>query len=240
MADLEHARGLDEHDVLIVAHRTADLDDGDVGLVDLGAVLEAAHDLVADMRDSLDALTAVAERALLLDDMFVDHAARDVVVPSQITIEKPLIVAHILISLETVVEHENFTMFGRIHGAGIHVEIRIYLGEIDGPPLCSEQCTDRRGCYALTNTRHHAANNEYVFVMMLREMRSWSSLLFGLQVALRNFLRCSLILSTILRSQPSFHAAIVCERMPPCLLEATVEKWLDLYAKLPYEAKSLE
>ncbi len=142
MTNLEDTCRLDEHDVLIIPHRAADLDDGDIGFVDLGGMFKPANDLVTDMRDGFNALATIAERPLLLDHMTIDHAARDVVITRQIPIQETFVVAHVLIGFKTRIQNKNLTVFGGVHGAGINIEVGVDFGEIDLESLGGEDGTE--------------------------------------------------------------------------------------------------
>src|SRR3989338_1740280 len=95
------ARRLDEKCVLEIPYRAADLDDRDVGARGLCRVFEALDDFIAHMWDGLDALAAVAQIALARDDGLVDHAACHVIICTQVAAQEALVVAHVLIGLET-------------------------------------------------------------------------------------------------------------------------------------------
>src|SRR5258708_1145909 len=72
VTDLEDAGRFDEHDVLIVPHCAANLDDRYVRLVDCRRMLKAPDDLVANMRYGFHAFAAITQGALLLNNMLVN------------------------------------------------------------------------------------------------------------------------------------------------------------------------
>src|SRR2546430_1443978 len=104
MTHLEHAGRFYEHHVLIVADRTADLNYGNVGFIYLGSMLKSIDDLIAYMRYGLNAFAAKLQCPLFFYHMFIDHAARNVIVSSEIAAEKSFIISHVLIRLQTGIE----------------------------------------------------------------------------------------------------------------------------------------
>src|SRR5579872_137578 len=67
------------------------------------------------------------------------------------------VVTEIEIGLCTVVGDEDFAVLKRRHGAGINVEIRIELHQVDLQPAALQQATDRSRRQSLTQRRHHSA-----------------------------------------------------------------------------------
>ena len=68
MADfmLELTNGLQKRLTLDITYGTADLDDGDTGLIIRKIAVETALDLIGDMRDDLYRTSAIVAAALLL------------------------------------------------------------------------------------------------------------------------------------------------------------------------------
>ena len=77
------------------------------------------------MRDHLYRSAAIVAVALLLDYIPVDAARRHVTVLRQIFVDKALIVPQIQIRLRTIVCDEYLAMLERVHGSGVHIQIRV-------------------------------------------------------------------------------------------------------------------
>lgn len=84
---------------LHVADRAADLDDGDLVL----AAVEAALDLVGDVRDDLHRAPAEVAAALALEHRAIHAAGRHVRNARQALVDEALIVAEIQVGLRAVV-----------------------------------------------------------------------------------------------------------------------------------------
>ena len=97
----------------------------------------------------------------------VDHAGGHIVGFAGIAIEKPLIIAHVLVSLETGIQNEDFAMLCRIHSAGVDVEIRIDFDQIDRESLGRKKRADGRRRHALAHPRHHSADDKNILVVSL-------------------------------------------------------------------------
>src|SRR3989338_1803591 len=163
---LERARRLDKKRVLKIADRAAYLDDRNFAAVILCGRLHAVHDLVAHMWDRLDELPLIAERAFACDDRLVHHAACHVVVVREVAPKKTFVVPHILIGLEPAFEDEDFTVLGRVHRAGVDVQIRIDLHQIHRIALLLEQEADGARDHAFSHATHDPAEDEDIFVSL--------------------------------------------------------------------------
>src|SRR3989344_1024468 len=165
--EMNDASRIDEKRVREVPQGSSDLHDRDLGFCHPRRLLQAFDDLVAHVRHRFDALAAVAEIALALDHLLIDHAARHVILGPQVAIEETLVIAHVLIGLEAAIQHEHFPMLGGVHGARVHVEIRIDLHEIHREAARGEDLADGSAGDTLADTRHDAADDEDVFMSVL-------------------------------------------------------------------------
>ena len=136
--------GLQERQRLDVADRAADLVDDDV---DVGP----AHpdhqvlDLVGDVRDDLHGVAQVVPAPLLGDHRRIDLAGGDVGVRGEVHVEEALVVPDVQIGLRAVLGDEDLAVLERVHGAGIHVQVRVQLlhGDLAGHGR-SADCRDWR------------------------------------------------------------------------------------------------
>ena len=128
-----------EQNVLVLADRAADLNDGDVCPRFARRPLDSSNNLFGDVRHHLDALAAVLEVSFALDHRLVDPAGRHVVHPHDVGVEEAFVVTDVLVSFITVFRHEHLTVLRRIHRAGINVDVRIHF---DGGYLVAARLED--------------------------------------------------------------------------------------------------
>ena len=156
---LELADGLQEGLALHVADRAADLDDGDLVL----AAVEAALDLVGDVRDDLHRAPAEVAAALALEHRAVHAAGRHVRNARQALVDEALIVAEIQVGLRAVVRDEHLAVLDRVHRAGVDVDIGVELLHRHGIAARLEQPAERSGRDPLAEAGDNAAENKYIF-----------------------------------------------------------------------------
>ena len=156
---LELADGLQEGLALHVADRAADLDDGDLVL----AAVEAALDLVGDVRDDLHRAPAEVAAALALEHRAVHAAGRHVRNARQALVDEALIVAEIQVGLRAVVRDEHLAVLDRVHRAGVDVDIGVELLHRHGITARLEQPAERGGRDPLAEAGDNAAENKYIF-----------------------------------------------------------------------------
>ncbi len=155
------ADGFEEGQRLNIANGAADLDDADIALG-----CDLAHrvlDLVGDVRDHLHSLAEVVAAALLRDDLLVDAAAGQVVIAREFGVGKALVVTHVQVGLGAVVGDKDLAMLKRRHGAGVDVQVRVKLHQVDANAARLKQAADGRGRKALPERRHNAARYKDVF-----------------------------------------------------------------------------
>ena len=164
LADL--ARGLEEGLGLDVADGAADLGDHDVRDDALGVGRlhreDAGLDLIGDVRDDLHRVAQVFAAALLGDDRRVHLARGDVGDAREVPVEEPLVVADVEVGLGAVLGDEDLAVLERVHGARIHVEVRIELLHGDAQPARREELSQAGGRQALTQGGRNASGDEDV------------------------------------------------------------------------------
>ncbi len=132
-----------EWKALDVAHRAADLDNGDVHVG-----RDLAHgvlDLVRNMRDDLDGLAEVVAAALLRDDLFVDAARGQVVVAAEVGVGEALVVAEVEVGFGAVVRDEDLAVLEGRHGSGVDVKVGVELHQVDAKTASLKETADG-GC----------------------------------------------------------------------------------------------
>src|SRR5699024_4563448 len=84
-----------------------------------------SFDLISDVWDDLHSFTQVLSPALLGDHSGIHLAGGDIGVEPQVAIEETLVVAQIQVCFCPVFGDKDFTVFERIHGARINIEVWI-------------------------------------------------------------------------------------------------------------------
>ena len=150
---------LQERQRLDVADRAADLDHADVRLA--GTELDAAPDLVGDVRNDLNRRAEVVAAPLLGDDALVDPPRGEVRIARRGRAHEALVVAEVEIGLGAVVGDEHLTVLERAHGARIDVDVRVELDQADLEAAVLEDGAERRRGDALAQRGNHTAGNEH-------------------------------------------------------------------------------
>ncbi len=75
--------------------------------------------LVGDVRNDLHRLAEIIPAPLLENDLLVDAASGQVVLPRQVSVGKTLVVAQVEVGLSPVVGNEDLAMLKRRHGSWI-------------------------------------------------------------------------------------------------------------------------
>ena len=157
--DAELADGLEERQRLDVADRTADLDHAHVGA--FRAELDAALDLVGDVRNDLHGGAEVVAAALLGDDPLVDAAGGEVAVVPRGRAHEALVVPEVEVGLGAVLGDEHLAVLERAHRARIDVDVRVELDHRNLEAARLEDRAERGGGDALAQRGHDAAGDEY-------------------------------------------------------------------------------
>jgi len=120
---------------LIFAHGAADLDDHKIGFGDLGGVFDAADHFVGNVGHHLHAFAVVFQIAFALDHRKINLAGGGIVGRAKILVQKPLIVAHVLVAFGAVVGDKNLAVLDGIHGAGVNIDVGVEFHGRDRKPL---------------------------------------------------------------------------------------------------------
>ena len=95
------------------------------------------------MRNDLDSFAEVFALALVVEHGLVHLAAGEVIEPRQLAIGKAFVMAKVEIGFGPIIQHIDFAMLVRIHGARIDVEIRIELLQGDLQTTIFQQRAER-------------------------------------------------------------------------------------------------
>ena len=144
-----------------IAHRTADLDDHELGLLLARDAMDPLLDLVRHVRDDLDGRAEVIAAALLRDDRVVDLTGRQVRCASDVAVYKTLVVAEVEVGLGTVFSHEYLAVLVGRHRPRIDVEIGIHLERCDGESSRGEDATEGSGSDAFAERGSDPSGHEH-------------------------------------------------------------------------------
>ena len=152
------ANGFQKRQRLDIAHRAADLDQRHLGIV--GAGLDAALDLVGDVRNDLHGAAEVLASTLLADHVLVDPAGRVVIGSRRPDSDKTLVVAQIQVRFRAILGDEHLAVLEGTHGARIHVDIGIQLDQRHPKAAGLKNAGKRGRGDALAQRGHNTACNE--------------------------------------------------------------------------------
>ena len=124
---LELADGFQKRLAFNVAHRSSYFNNGNLRILGSRVPVEAILDLIGDVGDYLDGTAAKVSPAFLLKDGPIDLAGGHVRVLAQALVYKSFIVPEVKIGLCSIIGYKHFAVLHRVHGTGIHVDIRIEL-----------------------------------------------------------------------------------------------------------------
>ena len=110
-----------------------------------GEAVDAALDLVGDVRDHLHGLAEVVAAPLGGEHGRVDRAGGGVRVAGEVLVDEPLVVAEVEVGLAAVVGDEHLAVLERVHRARVDVDVRVELLHRDPQATGLEQPPER-GC----------------------------------------------------------------------------------------------
>ena len=141
-----------------VAHRAADLHQRQVRVA--GPFLDAAFDLVGDVRDDLHGGPKVIAAPFLLDDILIDLAGGEVVAPGHGGPHKAFVMPQVQVGLRAILRDIDLAMLKRAHGAGVHIDVGIQFQQGDIHPPGFEDRPQGGGGNPLPQGGNHAAGDE--------------------------------------------------------------------------------
>ncbi len=125
----ELPNSLEERQRLDITHRAADLDHAHVRAV--SAELDAALDLIGDVRNHLHGRAKIITAPLFRDHTLVDAAGGEVTVAARGGAHESFVVTEIQIGFGAVLGDEHFAVLERAHGARIYVDVGVELDHGD-------------------------------------------------------------------------------------------------------------
>src|SRR4051794_20850938 len=160
LVDLELAQSLEERQRLDVADGAADLGDDELHVLRVSDELDAALDLVGDVRNHLDGVAQIVAAALAADDRVVDRAGGDVRAARGVHVGEALVVAQVEVGLGAVLGDEDLAVLERRHRARVDIDVRVELLERDLVTTGDEESADRCGGDSLPQRGDHPAGYE--------------------------------------------------------------------------------
>jgi hypothetical protein len=188
LVDLELAQRLQERQRLDVADRAAHLGDDELDVLRIGDQLDAALDLIGDVRDDLNRVAQVVATALAADHRVVDRARGDVGAARGVDVGEALVVAQVQVGLGPVLGHEDLAVLERRHRARVDVDVRVELLERDLVTTGYEEPADRRGGDPLPERGDHPAGyeDEACWRTVIRHATSQANLAAGIRGSARS------------------------------------------------------
>ncbi len=149
LAELEAhlTNGFQKRQRLDVADGAADLHQRHLGIA--GRLVDGGFDLVGDVRDDLHGSTLILATTLLTDDALVDLAGGEIVVLAHGHAGESLVVTEIQIRFRAIVGDVYLAVLEWIHGARIHIDVRIELQQGYPDAAGFENGSERSGGNAL-------------------------------------------------------------------------------------------
>ncbi len=112
------------------------------------------------MRDDLHGSPQVVTAAFLSYNRIIDLAGGEVVTTTQLCVCKPLVVAQIKVGLGAVVRHKDLSVLKWVHGARVHVNIRVELLKGNGESSTLQECPNGSRSKPFAQGRKDPAGHE--------------------------------------------------------------------------------
>ena len=158
---LELTNRLEERKDLDVTNGSTDLGDDDVHIVG-GQALNTALDLIGDVRDDLNGPTQVITTSFRGKHRLIDAPCRCVRRTREVLVDEAFVVAEVEVRLATVIGDEDLSMFERIHGARIDVDVRIELLHRDAQTAHLQESAEGGSCESFAERACHSASHEHM------------------------------------------------------------------------------
>lgn len=143
-----------------VADRSPDFRDHHVDVVG-GEGEDPALDLIRHVGNDLNGFSQVVAAALFRQDGLVNRTRGGIAVSRKVNVNESLVVPEVKVSFAAVGGNEHLTVFERVHGARVNVQVRIELLHGDPKsPLLQEPTQRCRGDPLSQRTRHAARHED--------------------------------------------------------------------------------
>ena len=154
---------LQERLTLYIARRAAYLGHYYVSVGLLAHAVYKFFYLIGDMRDYLHGFAEIIAVALFIEYVPIYLTRRKIGILIELYINKSLIVSKIEICLRSVLRDVHFSVFQRIHSAGVYVDVRIELLRHYLQSSGFEQSAEARHSDTLAKSRYNSSCHKYIF-----------------------------------------------------------------------------
>src|SRR5262249_22625833 len=101
-----------------------------------------SFDFIGDVGNYLDGFAKIITAALFRDDLLVNAAGGPVVIAREAGVSESLIMAQVEIGFSAIVGYKDLAMLEGRHGAGIDVQVRVKLHQVDLEAAAFKQAAD--------------------------------------------------------------------------------------------------
>ena len=146
-----------------IAGRAADLGDDHISAGLLADLIDEGLDLIGDVRDDLHRFTEEFSAALLIEDVPVYLAGRQVGKLVQVLIDESFIMTQVQVGLCPILGNEDLAVLEGTHRTGVDIDVGVELlrGDLQSPRL--QQPAQRGGRDAFAQSGDDASAYEYIF-----------------------------------------------------------------------------
>ena len=103
----------------------ADLDDRHIHIAITRNLFDATLDLIGNVGNDLNSFSQIIASAFFGDDRIINFASRNIAIFGKKGVGEAFVVAQVQVRFGAVVGHINLAVLERVHGAGVHIKIRI-------------------------------------------------------------------------------------------------------------------
>ncbi|CAB4622013.1 unannotated protein [freshwater metagenome] len=120
------ANRLEERQNLNVAYRATHFGNHDVCIFS-SYTTNPPFDFVGDVRNNLHSLSEIVATALCGQHSLINRTSCRIGTARQVLVDKSLVVTQVEVSFSAIIGHKYFSVFKRIHGAGVNIDVGIKL-----------------------------------------------------------------------------------------------------------------
>ena len=164
--------GFKEGSAFNVAGRAADLGYDHIRRGLFAHAVNEVLDLVRYVRDHLHGAAKIFSVTLLVKNVGVDLAGREVGIFVEVLVDKTLVVTEVKVGLCSVLGHINLAVLVRAHGAGVNVDVRVELLCRDLKPAFLQKASERRRRNSFSESGYDSSGYKNVLSQKLTSLRS--------------------------------------------------------------------
>ena len=126
---------------------------------------------IRNVWNDLNGLAKIVPTSFCFKDLREDLSSREVVISSEIEIEKTFVIAEVQVDFATVIEDENFPVFEWTHCSRIAVEIWVNFDGSDSQSSTLEENADATCSNTFTQSTEHSPADNYVLQIHQRDFK---------------------------------------------------------------------